>query len=67
MDGEVRPIEPKPLMVSAGDRRGQAPCSRRAAQGATRSASALPLVLDRRPRVPGLPRHCSGLGGRYSG
>jgi hypothetical protein len=32
MDGEVRPIEPKPLMVSGGDRRGQAPCSRRAAR-----------------------------------
>jgi len=60
MDGEVELTGP---MVRTGDRRG----TRRLARQATRSASVLPLVLDRLSRVPGLSRLRSGLRGHYSG
>ena len=51
-------------MVSSGDRRGQVRCSQPAVLPTRRSTFVLPLVLDRLPRVPGLPPASSGLGGR---
>jgi hypothetical protein len=63
--GEVGPIEPRPLIVSATRGRGDPPCRQRVARRATR-ARYRPSWIDFLG-YPGLRRLCSGLGGPSSG